>query len=132
MNPPFNDPARHRGSPDSARHSAHVATATTLESWAHAARRVLKSGGVLSLIWRADGLGEVLAALGRGFGSLALLPVHGRQDQPAIRVLVRAIKGGRAPLAIHPGLALNDACGIPTPEAEAVLAGRDELSLARR
>ena len=51
--------------------------ATTLESWIHAARRILKSGGVLTLIWRADGIAEVLAALDRGFGSLAILPVHG-------------------------------------------------------
>src|SRR4051794_37689272 len=67
MNPPFNDPLRHRASPEKARRTAHVATATTLESWVHAARRLLKSGGVLSLIWRADGLADVLAALGRGF-----------------------------------------------------------------
>ena len=37
MNPPFNDAARHRASPDKARASAHVATAATLESWIHAA-----------------------------------------------------------------------------------------------
>src|SRR5947209_3198599 len=45
MNPPFNDPVRHRASPEKARQTAHVATATTLESWVHAARRILKSGG---------------------------------------------------------------------------------------
>src|SRR4051794_2664255 len=62
MKPPFNDPARHRASPDKTREIAHVATATTLEGWVHASRRLLKSGGVLSLIWRADGVLEVLAA----------------------------------------------------------------------
>ena len=36
MNPPFNDAARHRASPDRAREIAHVATAATLESWIHA------------------------------------------------------------------------------------------------
>src|SRR6202171_3279876 len=76
MNPPFNDPARHRASPDKAREIAHVATALTLESWIHAARRILKSGGALTVIWRADGLAELLAALGRGFGSLGFLAVH--------------------------------------------------------
>src|SRR3954470_11313761 len=54
MNPPFNDPARHRASPDKRREVAHLATETTLESWVHAARRLLKSGGALTLIWRAD------------------------------------------------------------------------------
>ena len=39
MNPPFNDPARHRASPDQARKVAHVATSATLESWIHAGRQ---------------------------------------------------------------------------------------------
>src|SRR5665213_3617153 len=51
MNPPFNDSSRHRASPDQARASAHVATAVTLESWVHASRRILKPGGILTLIW---------------------------------------------------------------------------------
>ncbi|MGP9813426.1 tRNA1(Val) (adenine(37)-N6)-methyltransferase [Rhodopseudomonas sp. NSM] len=130
MNPPFNDPARHRGSPDGARQIAHVATATTLEAWVHAARRVLKSGGALTLIWRADGLADVLAALGRGYGSLWLLPVHGKPDEPAIRVLIRAVKGGRAPLRIDAALHLNEASGIPTNSARAVLNGETILPSA--
>jgi tRNA1(Val) A37 N6-methylase TrmN6 len=130
MNPPFNDSARHRASPDKAREIAHVATAATLESWVHAARRILKSGGVLTLIWRADGLGEVLGALDRGFGSLAVLPVHGDAAAPAIRVLIRAIKGGRGPLRIHAGLMLNDEHGVPNKQVQDILAGEGILSLA--
>jgi tRNA1(Val) A37 N6-methylase TrmN6 len=130
MNPPFNDQARHRASPDKAREIAHVATPATLASWVHASRRILKSGGVLSLIWRADGLAEVLAALDRGFGSLAILPVHGDPAAPAIRVLVRAIKGGRAPAAIHRALMLNDESALPNKEVQAILAGEGVLPLA--
>ena len=130
MNPPFNDPARHRTSPDKAREVAHVATSSTLESWVHAARRILKSGGTLTLIWRADGIADVLAALDRGFGSLAILPVHGDPKTPAIRVLVRATKGGRAPAQIHPALMLNDESGVPNKEVQEVLAGKRVLPLA--
>jgi tRNA1(Val) A37 N6-methylase TrmN6 len=130
MNPPFNDPARHRASPDKTREIAHVATAATLESWIHAARRTLKSGGVLSLIWRADGLVEVLAALNRGFGSLAILPVHGDAKTPAIRVLIRAIKGGRAPLQLHAAVILNEESAVPNKQLQDVLAGKGVLPLA--
>jgi tRNA1(Val) A37 N6-methylase TrmN6 len=130
MNPPFNDPARHRVSPDKARETAHVAKPATLESWVHAARRILKSGGVLTLIWRADGLAEVLAALDRGFGSLAILPVHGDAKTPAIRVLIRAIKGGRAPIQIHAALMLNDESAVPDKRIQEVLAGKGVLPLA--
>ena len=130
MNPPFNDAARHRASPDKARELAHVATASTLESWVHAARRILKSGGVLSLIWRADGLAEVLAALDRGFGSLVILPVHGEAGKPAIRVLVRATKGGKAPTQILAGLMLNDESALPNKWGQDILMGKGVLPLA--
>jgi tRNA1(Val) A37 N6-methylase TrmN6 len=130
MNPPFNDPARHRVSPDRARELAHVATSATLENWVHAARRILKTGGTLTLIWRADGLGEVLAALARGFGSVVMLPVHGDPKTPAIRVLVRAIKGGRAPAQLYPALMLNDESGVPNKEVQEILAGKRASPLA--
>ncbi len=130
MNPPFNDPARHRASPDKAREIAHVSEPATLESWVHASRRILKSGGALSLIWRADGLAEVLAALDRGFGSLAILPVHGGAKMPAIRVLVRAVKGGKAPTQIHAALMLNDKSAVPNKQVRNILAGKGVLPLA--
>lgn len=131
MNPPFNDAARHRASPDPARQSAHVAAADTLERWTHAARRVLKSGGALTLIWRADGLADVLAALARGFGSVEILPVHPTPGAPAIRVLVGAVKGGRAPMALHSGVVLLDTNGEAGHEIQAVLGGKAALPLAK-
>ncbi len=130
MNPPFNDPARHRISPDKARETAHVASASTLENWIHAARRLLKPKGMLTLIWRADGIAEVLAALERGFGSLQILPVHADVTAPAIRVLIRATKGGRAPTQIQAALLLNDESGVPNKEVQEVLAGKGILPLA--
>ena len=84
----------------------------------------------LTMIWRADGLAHVLATLDQGLGGIVVLPVHGRAGEPAIRILVRATKGSRAPLTLLPGLALNDRSGRPTPEAEAVLRHAGALPLA--
>jgi tRNA1(Val) A37 N6-methylase TrmN6 len=125
MNPPFNDPARQNVSPDPGRRLAHVGG--YLGPWVDAAARLLHSAGTLTLIWRAEGLMDVLAILD-GFGNLSVLPVHGRAGQPAIRVLVAARKGGRGPTRLLPGLLLNDATGRPTEAAEAVL--RDGAALA--
>jgi tRNA1(Val) A37 N6-methylase TrmN6 len=127
MNPPFNDASRHRASPDAARALAHAADPATLDGWIHAARRILKSGGVLTLIWRADGITQVLAGLERGFGSLEILPVHGEAGKPAIRVLVRAVKGGRSPVRIYPGLMLNCESTVPHQLANDILAGKGVL-----
>ena len=130
MNPPFNDGMRHRASPDKAREVAHMAVPGMLENWIHAARRILKSGGALTLIWRADGIAEVLTALERGFGSLVILPVHGDAAKPAIRVLVRAVKGGKAPALIHCGLTLNNESGVPNKQVAEILAGNLALPMA--
>jgi tRNA1(Val) A37 N6-methylase TrmN6 len=130
MNPPFNDAARHRASPDAGRQVAHMATPETLLEWVHAARRVLKSGGVLTLIWRAEGLGDVLSALDRGFGSLEILPVHPASELGAIRILVKAVKGGRAPLVLHQGLVLRGEEGTDA-AVQVILDGKEALPLAK-
>ena len=84
---------------------------------------------MLTLIWRADGLDDVLGALQAEFGSIAVLPVHPRSGAPPIRVLVRAVKGGRGAQVTCPALVLNDEAGQPTAAAEAVLRGGDTLDI---
>jgi tRNA1(Val) A37 N6-methylase TrmN6 len=130
MNPPFNDPARQRTSPDPRRQLAHMASCDVLMVWTRSAARLLRPGGTLTLIWRADGLADVLQALKPAFGAVQVLPVHPKAGAQAIRVLVRGTKASRAPLALLPGLFLNDAAGRPTDEAEAVLRGGAVLPLA--
>ncbi len=50
---------------------------------------------------------------------------------PAIRVLVRATKGGKAPATqIHAGLMLNDESALPNKQVQEILAGRGVLPLA--
>jgi tRNA1(Val) A37 N6-methylase TrmN6 len=131
MNPPFNDSVRHRVSPNKAREIAHVAGPATLDGWIHAARRTLRSGGALSLIWRAEGIAEVLGALERGFGSLGIVPVHADQASPAIRVLVRAIKGGKAPTRIYPAVMLNEESALPKKRLAAFPPDRGALRSAK-
>lgn len=123
MNPPFNDPARQNLSPDASRRLAHAGSGDTLVRWTKRAAWLLTPFGTLTLIWRADGLSDVLAALGDEFGGITVQPVHPRPNAAAIRILVRAIKGSRAPFTLLPGLTLNDANGKPGAEAEAILRG---------
>ena len=85
------------------------------------AARLLRARGTLTLIWRADGLSDVLAALMPAFGAVAVTPVHPGPDKPAIRILVTAVKASRAPLVLLPPLVLADASGRPTAAADAVL-----------
>ena len=131
MNPPFNDPARQRTSPDRQRRLAHAGPSGTLAAWIKTGARLLRPGGTLTLIWRADGLADVLRALDAAFGGVTVLPVHSKAGEPAIRVLVRAAKASRAPLALLPGFVLNDDAGVPTAQAESVLRGGAVLPLSQ-
>ncbi|MGN6570718.1 MAG: tRNA1(Val) (adenine(37)-N6)-methyltransferase [Pseudolabrys sp.] len=130
MNPPFNDPARHNVSPDASRRRAHVAAPGLLPRWIASAAGLLKAGGVLTLIWRADARDDVLDSLRTEFGDVAVLPVVPRPDAAPIRILVRAVKGGPAAVRTLPALELNDSSGRPSAAAETILRGGDALPLA--
>jgi tRNA1(Val) A37 N6-methylase TrmN6 len=131
MNPPFNDPARQRTSPDSRRRLAHAGARGTLTAWVQAAAQLLRPSGTLSLMWRADRLEEVLQSLQGHFGATTLLPIHPKPGQPAIRLLVRATRGSRTPLCLLPGFVLADEAGCASSAAEAVLRQGALLALAQ-
>ena len=77
---------------------------------------------MLTLIHRAERIGEILAALGDGLGALVVFPLWpGDSQEPAGSVLVQGRKGSRAPLTLLRGLILHqEACRF-TAAVEAVL-----------
>ncbi len=128
-NPPFNRPADAFASPQSARAAAHVLGDDGLEPWLRTAASVLRPGGRLVVIFRADGLDALLAACRVRFGALDILPVAPRAGEPASRVLVAGIKGSRAGSRLLPPLVLHHATGGAfRPEVEAIL--RDGAALS--
>jgi tRNA1(Val) A37 N6-methylase TrmN6 len=132
MNPPFHDAQRQNASPDPRRRLAHIGAPGLLARWLGTAARLLKPHGVLTLIWRADGLDDVLGALQPEFGTIAVLPVHPRPGVPAIRVLVRAVKGGHGAQAKCHALVLNNERGQPSDAAEAVLRAGKTLDITEK
>jgi tRNA1(Val) A37 N6-methylase TrmN6 len=127
MNPPFN--VVQQPSPDHGRRMAHAASPQTLPQWLRVAARLLQPDGAVTLIWRADGLADVLAVLQADFGAITVLPVHPKPGAAAIRVLTRAVKGSRAALRLLPGYLLAEADGRPTAQAEAVLRSGAQLNM---
>lgn len=126
-NPPFLEEGKVRISPDARRAAAHALPGGGLEAWIKACVSLLKPKGRLVVIHRADRTADCLSALGRGLGGIELRFVHPSADQPAIRVLLSATKGSRAPLSVLSPVILN-AGGRFTPEAEAL--HRGDLLLA--
>jgi tRNA1(Val) A37 N6-methylase TrmN6 len=131
MNPPFHDAGKLQASPDACRRRAHEIEAAKLTDWGAAARRLLRPGGVLTLIFRADGLPALLELLD-GFGGVTVIPVHPKPGAAAIRVVLAGCKGSRAPFAIREGLVLAGPDGTPTARTEAILRQGNALDLVER
>ncbi|MBA3908464.1 MAG: methyltransferase [Rhodobacter sp.] len=135
-NPPYYPPG---GSPSPVPGRARaMQVETPLADWVAAAGRRLRPGGWLTLICGADGLPQVLAAMGTKLGSAAVLPLAARDGRPALRIVLQARKGGRAafrllsPFVIHAGPAHDGDRESYTPEANAVLReGADLLASFR-
>ena len=126
-NPPFfDDPSVLRG-PAPERQGAWLADGG-LEAWVGFLLKAVREGGRITVIHRADRLGDLLSLLSAGAGSLQVRAVHPFADAPAKRVLVRAIKTGRAPLVLLPPWVLH-AAGEPsaTLQTDALLRGRADL-----
>jgi len=126
-NPPFfDDPASLRG-PAPERAGAYLADGG-LEAWCAFLSKAAREGASLTVIHRADRLADILALLAPKAGSFRIRGVHPFADQPAKRVLVRAIKTGKAPLMLLPPLVLHDGSGGKhTAEVEAILRGEAGL-----
>ena len=126
-NPPFFDDASALRGPAPERRAAWMAD-DGLAAWIGFLSKAVREGGSITLIHRADRLGDILALLADKCGSVQVRPIHPFADEPAKRVLVRAIKTGKAPLRLLPPLVLHDRGGDKhRPEVEAILRGEAAL-----
>ncbi|MEX0923427.1 MAG: methyltransferase [Rhodovibrionaceae bacterium] len=120
-NPPYNRAASATVSQKPGLARAHSESAAVLDDWIAAARRALKPKGRLTLIHRADRLGEILSLLRGWAGEIVVFPLWPGAGRPAKRVLLRARAGVATPMKLAAGLALHDADGGFSPQAETVL-----------
>ena len=126
-NPPFFDDANALRGPAAERRGAWMAD-DGLAAWIGFLSKAVREGGTITLIHRADRLADILALLAPKAGSVQVRPVLPFADQPAKRVLVRAIKTGKAPMRLLPPLVLHDReGGKHTQQAEAILRGEAAL-----
>jgi tRNA1(Val) A37 N6-methylase TrmN6 len=121
MNPPFYEDGKYTPSPNPNKAASHGEDAISLEDWIVGACTVLRAEGTLTLIHRADRMGEILASLDRRFGAVLVFPFWPRAGAEAKRVLVSAIKGRKTLPRLLPGLALHNPDGGFTEAAEAIL-----------
>ncbi len=129
FNPPFFDDFTALRAPGSDKTSAWLSD-EGLAAWVHTGLQRLRSGGVITVIQRADRLDDLLAVLSPKAGAISILPIQARAADTAKRIVVQAIKSARGPLQIVPALVLHvDSSGAFTPQARAILTGQACLAL---
>lgn len=121
VNPPFFDQAKSTPSPHLLKSQAHAFGPEDLNLWTKLLHAMLAPRGSVTIVHRADALGQLLESMQKRFGSIRIAPLFPRRGEAASRVIVQGIKGSRAPLQILPGMVLHDAGNGFTAEADAVL-----------
>lgn len=129
-NPPFHAEGRGTAASHTLKAAAHAMPATGLDVWGRFLARMARPGGTALLVHKAEALPALLAVLDGRFGALAALPLHAHAGEPAGRVLVRGVKGSRAPFRLEQGLVLHEADERFTSGAEAVLRLGQSLAVA--
>lgn len=128
INPPYDYDGEGRP-PAEWRRGAYVAE-RPIADWIKVWSNRMRGQASLTLIQRPQRLPEILTALEGRLGGVDIFPIRPNANSHARRVIVRAWKGSRAPLKLHPGLDLHrtDASEHKyTPEAEAILRGEAAL-----
>lgn len=129
-NPPHLRADSARPSPDPARAIANVEGAADLDAWIAFCLAMVRPGGSITIVHRAERADEVGRALARGAGGIVVLPLLAKAGGTAKRVIVQARKGievGKP--RILPGLVLHGDGGGYSEAAEAVLRGGEALDL---
>jgi tRNA1(Val) A37 N6-methylase TrmN6 len=126
-NPPFFDPGA-GSAPSAERSTARHMPPEALELWVKAAATHAAPEGEVIFIHAAASLPLLLAAFTPRFGAVTVLPLTPREGEAASRVLVRGIKGSRAPFTLLASRALHEPEGRTfRPEFDAIFRGAARL-----
>ena len=124
-NPPFYESGT---APAARRAAARHMSAEALDAWVKTAASHAAPGGEIVFIHIADRLPALLQSFSARFGAITLLPLIPRENEPAHRILIRGIKGSRAPLTLLASRAVHTAGGRAfRAEFEAIFRGEDRL-----
>jgi len=128
-NPPFYERDKIWDSQNDSKATAHALEGVSLEEWLRVTCAMAKPKGTVTIIHRADALPELLAGVEGRLGGLIAFPLWPAAGKEANRVLLRGIKGSRAPFKLANGFLLHDGPGGFTAEADAILRNGAALPL---
>jgi tRNA1(Val) A37 N6-methylase TrmN6 len=127
-NPPFFADGAGTLAADAGRAGSRHMDAATLDRWIKTAAGSAAGGGEVIFVYPAQSLSSLLAGFEQRFGAITVLPLSPRPGEPASRVLLRGIKGSRAPLTLLASRPLHEVTGRAfQPDFDAIFRGQARL-----
>lgn len=122
MNPPYLEDGNATPSPIPGKAMANIESTARLGDWLRFALMMVRGGGTVTVVHRADRLDALLAELHGRAGGIVVFPLWpDRTSRPAKRVLVRAVKGSATPMRLAAGLVLHEPGGGYSEAADQIL-----------
>lgn len=118
-NPPYSD--HDMPSPNESKKFAHNHQDFNLSAWLSFCLKMLKPKGYIALINRTEAINEILTAMHNKAGSIQILPLYSKENQPAKRILVMAQKGSHGLTSILPPLYTHNENGDYSEKSEQIL-----------
>ena len=128
-NPPYYQQSRGQRAPNELKAKSNMGSDDLMEVWLDLSIKRLKPGGRLTLIHRAESLGDILSYISSRLGDLCIFPIWPSNDKPANRVVISGVKESRAPLRLARGLIMHEPGARYCQAAEKVLRHGEALRL---
>jgi tRNA1(Val) A37 N6-methylase TrmN6 len=123
VNPPFRPPGSGTPPADAGKVAATFEDRAALDDWLKFCLLMTRHHGTITLIYTAERLDALIAALHGKLGSLVVIPLWpgGSDNRAARRVLVNGRRGSSGPMTLSPGIVLHRPDGTYTEAAEDIL-----------
>lgn len=129
-NPPFYQDGAVQISSNHEKAAAHAGPDGFLSEWLSQCIRMLRPGGLFTMVYPVADLATVLARLESQLGDIVIFPLWPHRRQRAKRVIIQAKKGARGPTVLEAGLVLHADDGGFSPVAEGILRHGNSLTLS--
>ncbi|MGH7074923.1 MAG: tRNA1(Val) (adenine(37)-N6)-methyltransferase [Stellaceae bacterium] len=120
-NPPYLPAGSATPSADPGKAGAQIEGEADLASWIRFALAMVRPGGTITFVHRADQLDRLLTQISGRAGAIIVFPFWAGAGKDARRIIVQARKGAASPARLCAGLILHEADGRYTGAADAVL-----------
>ncbi len=128
-NPPFYQDGAVQTSSNMGKAVAHAGPEGFLAGWLARSIRMLRPGGLFTMVYPVASLTRVLACLDGHLGDIVIFPLWPRAGQRAKRFILQGKKGAKGPTVLASGLVLHSDAGAFNETAEGILRHGNSLTL---